>query len=199
MSTGYSDIHKDLVLLSRDGDSKAQYRLYRLYSRAMFNIACRMMNNREEAEDMLQEAFSDAFTRLGTFRFESSFGAWLKQITVNKCINELKRRKADLVLMDNIGSLNDDEEDSGFDLAGDEDTDETAVRLEVNRVHKAIGQLPDGYRVIFSLYLLEGYDHTEIAEILNISEGTSKSQYMRAKRKLLEILNAEKNENERQT
>lgn len=160
------------------GEPKAQYQLYRLYSKAMFNICYRMMNSREEAEDMLQEVFSEAFSKLDRFRFESAFGAWLKQITVNKCINELKRRKTQLVLQEDLSNYDYEEESA----------DQKNLTLEVEKIHKAVGLLPDGYRVIFSLYLLEGYDHTEISEILGISESTSKSQYMRAKRKLIELL-----------
>jgi len=90
------DIHKDIIEQSKLGESRAQYKLYQLYAKAMYNICMRMMTNREEAEDMLQDAFSEAFRRLASFRYESTFGAWLKQIVVNKCINELKRKRADL-------------------------------------------------------------------------------------------------------
>lgn len=141
-----------------------------------------MMNNREEAEDMLQEAFTEAFNKLGSFRFESSFGAWLKRIVINKCINEIKRRKADVYLSDEMHK---------YDKGNDDDyVDYEEIQLNVQSIHKALEQLPEGYRVIFSLYLLEGYDHTEISEILGISESTSKSQYMRAKNKIKDILNS---------
>jgi len=179
LASGYSEIHKDIIELSKEGDSKAQYRLYKLYSKAMFNICFRMMNNREEAEDMLQESFSDAFLRLDSFRYESSFGAWIKQIVVNKCINEIKRRKADVVLFEDM---------TPFDDHDDEKYNEDDIKLEVEKVRKAIDDLPDGFRIIFTLYLMEGYDHTEIAQILGISESTSKTQYMRAKKKLKQLL-----------
>ena len=178
MATAYTDIHRELIERSKDGNRKAQKQLYQLYSKAMFNICVRFMNNMAEAEDMLQEAFTEAFLKLDSFRQESSFGAWLKRIVVNKCINEIKRRKAELVYTDEIA---DDYED-------EVKPDDEDMNYEVSRVYEAIQQLPDGYRVILSLYLLEGYDHTEIAQILNISESTSKSQYMRSKKKVLEIL-----------
>ena len=130
-----------------------------------------------EAEDMLQEAFTEAFMKLHTFRYESTFGAWLKRIVINKCINEIKRRKADLQLEDDMSMYNERE-----------DTDDVKAELNVNDVKKAMEHLPDGSRVIFSLYLLEGYDHREISQILKISESNSKSQYMRAKHKVREIL-----------
>jgi RNA polymerase sigma factor (sigma-70 family) len=178
LEVAYHNIHREIIELSKVGNSKAQYQLYHLYSRAMFNICCRMMNSKEEAEDMLQEAFSEAFLKLDSFRFESSFGAWLKRIVVNKCINALKKRKADLVLTEEVPEAKDREntEDIGED------------NLDVKRIYKAMDMLPDGYRVIFSLYLLEGYDHTEIAQIMGISESTSKSQYSRAKQKVKDIL-----------
>ena len=137
------------------------------------------MASREEAEDMLQEAFADAFASLHRFRGESTFGAWLKRIVINKCINELKRRKVDLELRDDIGR---------FEGAHEDTSHHKDLQLEVARVMEAVKQLPDGYRVIFSLYLLEGYDHREIAEILEITESTSKSQYMRAKKKIKQLL-----------
>lgn len=172
-----TDIHRDLIELSKVGDSAAQHRLYSLYAKAMFNIAMRMMNNREEAEDMLQDAFVDAFTRLSGFRYESSFGSWLKRIVINKCLNELKRKKTDLQFFDDMSVFDEPQEKDSF-VAG----------ISAERVRKAMDQLPGGARMIFSLYLLEGYDHVEIAQILQVSESNSKSQYMRAKRKIKEIL-----------
>ncbi|MBN2521517.1 MAG: RNA polymerase sigma factor [Bacteroidales bacterium] len=182
MAVAYQDIHRDIIELSKAGDQKAQYKLYQLYAKAMFNICYRMMNNHEEAEDMLQEAFSEAFLKLDTFRYESSFGAWLKRIVINKCINEIKRRKADVLIFDDMKSF--DKGDNNDDYVNYED-----IQMNVQRIHKAIEALPEGYRIIFSLYLLEGYDHTEISQIMGISESTSKSQYMRAKRKIKDYLN----------
>lgn len=178
MQVEYQEIHREIVELSKAGNSKAQYQLYKLYSKAMFNICMRMMNHREEAEDILQEGFTEAFMKLETFRFESTFGAWLKRIMINRCINALKKRKLDLVST---------EENPVPDTSNNEVNYE-AIEMEVKKVHKAIEQLADGYRVILSLYLLEGYDHKEISQILNITESTSKSQYMRAKLKLKSIL-----------
>jgi RNA polymerase sigma-70 factor (ECF subfamily) len=179
----HSDIHREIIELSKAGNIKAQYQLYQLYARAMYNICYRMMNNREEAEDMLQESFSEAFFRLESFRFESAFGAWLKRITVNKCINALKKRKADLVPVERIP-----------DQEGEYEIPDDTPGLTVEQVQKAMELLPEGYRVIFSLYLLEGYDHTEISQIMGIAEATSKSQYSRAKQRIKEILTKQKHE-----
>ena len=178
------DIHKEIIEKSKKGNSKAQYKLYQLYAKAMLNTCYRMMNNQAEAEDMLQEAFTEAFMKLHTFRYESTFGAWLKRIVVNKCINEIKRRKADLNFVEDIAVFSERKED-----------DEINVGLSVKDIKKATESLPDGSRMIFSLYLLEGYDHREIAQILNVSESNSKSQYMRAKRKVKEILEGGNYEN----
>jgi RNA polymerase sigma factor (sigma-70 family) len=178
LTTVYQDIHKEIIELSKAGNSRAQQQLYQLYAKAMLNICYRMMNSREEAEDMLQESFTEAFVKLSTFRYESSFGSWIKRIVINKCINELKRKKAELVLTENIPDTNPDNEDDDFET----------TKLKVNDVMKAMQELPEGYRVIFSLYLLEGYDHTEIAQIMGITESTSKSQFSRAKQKLKEII-----------
>ena len=171
------DIHKNIIEKSKRGNSKAQYELYQLYAKAMYNMCYRMMNNQMEAEDLLQEAFTEAFMKLDSFRYESTFGAWLKRIVVNKCINEIKRRKADLNFVEDMSLFNEREENEDYNAT-----------LNVNDIKKAMTQLPNGSRVIFSLYLLEGYDHREIAQILNVSESNSKSQYMRAKRKVKEIL-----------
>lgn len=178
MTTKYEDIHRDVIELCKQGDVSAQYKLYALYSKAMYNICVRMINQVEEAEDVLQEAFTYAFSKLHSFRFESAFGAWLKRIVVNTCINHLKKRRLELVYTD-----------ASYDvLPEDEEVDYEGITFEVQRVRKAMEQLPEGYRVVFSLYLLEGYDHREISDIMGISESTSKSQYLRAKMKLKEIL-----------
>lgn len=138
-----------------------------------------MLNSTQEAEDVLQEAFCDAFNNLSSFRFESSFGSWLKRLVINHCINHLKKKRVALIHHDDMAM---------FDGSEEETEDEEYIKLEVLKIHEAMQQLPEGYRVIFSLYLIEGYDHTEISEILGISESTSKSQFMRAKAKIREIL-----------
>ena len=167
-------IHAPLIEECRKGDSKAQFRLYNYYSKAMYNLAYRILNNREDAEDNLQEAFVECFKNLDSFRFESTFGAWLKKILVNKCINHLKKKKIDLTLYDTLPPVIYEEEDE--------------VIYDTGKIFKGIEMLPVGYRIILTLYLLEGYDHSEISQILGISESTSKSQYSRAKEKLRNIL-----------
>jgi RNA polymerase sigma-70 factor (ECF subfamily) len=167
-------IHAPLIEDCRKGNRKAQFRLYEQYSIAMYNLAYRILNNREDAEDILQEAFVECFRNLDSFRFESTFGAWLKKIIVNKCLNHIKKKKIDLTLCETLPTTIYEEEEE--------------VIYETRKIFKSIELLPDGYRIILTLYLLEGYDHSEISQILGISESTSKSQYSRAKEKLKNIL-----------
>jgi len=171
------DIHRELIGKCRAGDIRSQYRLYKLYSKAMYNVAVRMLADPMDAEDVLQEAFVAAFGGLHKFREESSFGTWLKKIVVNRCINFLKAKNEMPDDLENIGK--DDFEESWENENFNDD-------LEF--IHRAIKELPAGARTVFTLFLLEGYGHHEIAKMLNISESTSKSQYQRAKRLLKEKL-----------
>jgi RNA polymerase sigma factor (sigma-70 family) len=167
-------IHAPLIEECRKGNSKAQSRLYDQYSKAMYNLAYRILNNREDAEDILQEAFVECFRNINSFRFESTFGAWLKKIVVNKCINHIKKKKIELTLCETLPTTIYEEEEE--------------IVYDNKRIFNSIEMLPDGYRIILTLYLIEGYDHSEISQILGISESTSKSQYSRAKEKLRYLL-----------
>ncbi len=173
----YPEVNREIIEKSKKGNTRAQYNLYNKYAKAMYNISYRIMGTTEEAEDMLQDAFTEAFRKIHTFRYESAFGAWLKRIVVNRCINEIKRKKANLDFFEDMTS---------FEV--DDRKEEELPPLSIDAIRKAMEFLPQGNRLIFSLYLLEGYDHREIAQILNTSESNSKSQYMRAKRKIKEIL-----------
>lgn len=148
----------------------------------MFNICYRITNDRDDAEDVLQESFVSAFKNLSSYNGTASFGAWLKRIVINNSLNFIKKNKVEVVPI---------EDHDRYEIADAEQ--EYEFLHSVEDVKKAIELLPDGYRLVFSLYLLEGYDHREIAEILGITESTSKSQYNRSKKKLREILNKEGN------
>ena len=175
--------HFDIVEACIRSDRKAQFELYKLYSKAMYNISLRMLGSAENAEDALQNAFVDVYAKLDTFRFESSVGAWIKRIVINQCINMLKKRKMTFSeLNDNLSHVEDTPLPYGESGSVSDDV------LNVAVIQKAIMGLPEGYRVVFSLYAIEGYDHEEIGEILGVSEATSKSQYSRAKAKLREVL-----------
>ncbi|MFC5044630.1 RNA polymerase sigma factor [Aquimarina hainanensis] len=177
METNILYTHKELVEKSKSGDRNSQYQLYKLYVDAMYNISMRMLNIKEDAEDVTQESFIEAFKNLEKFRYESTFGSWLKRIVINKSINHLKLKRVPIV------SIAPNE----FHLTS-EMTEYDIDMLDVEKIKKGISMLPDGYRQIINLYLIEGYDHVEIGEILTISTSTSKSQYHRAKKKLVAII-----------
>lgn len=182
--------HNQLVEGCKNGRREAQMQLYQQYSKAMYNICMRLLNNREEAEDLLQDSFMDVFNNIKRFEYKSTVGAWIKRITINKCINHLKKRRPD------IASI----EDYAFkEHIEDQVINDSEMRYNVEQVNRGISALPDGYRVVLSLYLIEGYDHGEISKILNISVGTSKSQFNRAKNKLKSILNNSDYGEQRQT
>lgn len=168
--------HRDLIERCKKGRRDAQFELYRLYNRAMYNTALRMVQNTHDAEDLLQSTFVEVFTKLDTFRFESSVGAWIKRITVNKCINFLKSRRLTF------------QELTPYNEGAEEPEPSSEMPYSVERINHAINELPDGYRMVFTLYAMEGYDHEEIGDILGITEATSKSQYSRAKSKLRDML-----------
>ena len=179
MEAVYTDKHYNLVVECKQGSRKACCELYKLYAKAMLNVAFRIVGNIAEAEDVLQEAFLDAFNKLKDFRQDTTFGLWLKQIVVNRSINLLRKRKMDFIDLegDHLEHIPDEDYDDGEN-----------IKYQAARVKAAINELPEGYRLVISLYLLEGYDHEEIGQILKISENTSRTQFLRAKRKLVELL-----------
>ncbi|HEX6891421.1 MAG TPA: RNA polymerase sigma factor [Chryseolinea sp.] len=170
-------MHDELIARGKAGDQEAHRRLYKLYSKAMYNVGLRITRSEEEAEDVLQEAFINAFRNIDSYRGDATFGAWLKRIVVNKAINAVSRKKHDPI-----------PDDDRWDIAEDEPPADYGDGLTVDRVKRCMEELPDGYRTVLSLYLLEGYDHQEIGEIMGISESTSKSQLNRAKARLRELL-----------
>lgn len=180
----YIDRTIDLVERCKLGERKAQYELYRQYAKAMYNVSLRILNHAAEAEDALQEAFLDAFNHIQSFRGQSTFGAWLKQIVVNRAINHLRSRRVEFIELDTTRTS----DDGVHDWADTEPYDESGIQFDVERVRLAMQQLSEGYRVVLSLYLFEGYDHEEIGQILEISETTSRTQFMRGRKRLLDVL-----------
>ena len=171
------DIHIKLIEQCRQGDTRSQYRLYKLYAKGMYNIAMRMLANKMDAEDVIQEAFVSAFRKIGDYRREATFGAWLRRIVINHCINFMQRKKSF------FESLDDENVEAVDDAADRQD-----LTFSPEVIHASVKMLPEGSRVILNLYLFEGYKHREIAQMLEISESTSKSQYQRAKKLLKEKL-----------
>lgn len=172
MEALYKNIHQDLIDRCRQGDREAQFGLYKLYYKSMYNTSLRIVGNEYDAEDIMQESFLSAFRKIDNYKGKVSFGAWLKKIVINRSLDYLKKRKV------------------AFEEINEKITDEEAECIEetrepdVQKIREAMMQLPEGYRVVFSLYYMEGYDHDEIAGILRISPGSSRSQLLRAKEKL---------------
>lgn len=177
METNIVYTHTTLVEKSKQGDRKSQYRLYELYVDAMYNTCFRMLGIKEDTEDIIQDSFVEAFKNLHYFRYESTFGSWLKRIVINKSINHLKLKKIPVMPI----------EKHEYHIT-DTIEHETEDEIDIKKIKRGITLLPSGYSQIINLYLIEGYDHAEISEILGISISTSKSQYHRAKKKLIEIV-----------
>ena len=185
-SETFTPRHLDLVEACKRGDQKAQFELYRLYHVAMYNTSLRIVGDSDDAEDVMQEAFLKAFTKLKSDRGEVSFGAWLKRIVINKALDFLRLKKEQISLEDagDIGEM------------VEESSESMDVEYRADAIKKAIYDLPEGYRVVLSLILLEGYDHDEVSSILNITNATSRTQYHRAKKKLIELLKRNNDDHE---
>ena len=171
----YKNIHQEIIDLCRNGDSNAQFQLYKLYYKPMYNVSLRIVNNETDAEDIMQESFLKAFKKIDTYKGEVSFGAWLKKIVINRSLDYLKKRK---VKFEEISQKTTEVADYQMEIKD----------VDLNTIKNAIQDLPDGYRLVLSLYLIEGYDHEEISQILGISNSNSRTQYLRAKNKLRELL-----------
>jgi RNA polymerase sigma-70 factor (ECF subfamily) len=167
------------------GDQRAFEALYNLHKRRVYSLCLRMVNNAAEAEDLTQESFMQLFRKIGTFRGESAFSTWLHRLTVNIVLMHLRKKGLDEI------SLDQEPEDENQDLPKKEygDADLNLVGA-VDRVtlEKAIADLPKGYRTIFVLHDVEGYEHNEIAERIGCSIGNSKSQLFKARLKLRSYL-----------
>jgi len=181
VEAAFRNLHQDLLDGCKAGDQRAQFQIYKLYYKAMYNTSLRIVNDSMEAEDIMQESFLSAFEKIDTYSGTVSFGAWLKKIVINRSLDSLSRRKGIFEDIDQHTGLRDESDDDAMR--------KKEMDVKVEEVREAIEKLPDGYRIILSLYLLEGYDHDEIAEILAISSSTSRSQLSRAKQKLIAELN----------
>lgn len=175
------DVHQKLVEQCKSGSERARFEIYRLYYQAMYNASFRILNNTAEAEDVMQESFLSAFQKIDTFKGDVSFGAWLKKIVINRSLDAIKLKKS-LISIENVSENLEDSLEEPIYCEG----------LSPELVKEAIQRLPEGYRVVINLYLVEGYDHDEISEILDISNATSRTQYHRAKKRLAETLNEHK-------
>jgi RNA polymerase sigma-70 factor (ECF subfamily) len=173
--------HLELINACKQNNRQAQHRIYNLYAQAMFNVCYRIVNQQEEAEDVLQEAFVKMFKQINTFREEASFGAWFKRVVINCALNHVKQRQRLEIKVEKFKNENDTP-------IFEEDEESNLPDFSVSEIKSAMELLPEGYRIVFSLYLFEEFSHKEIADELGITESTSKSQLNRAKKKMREIL-----------
>ncbi|MGE4290520.1 MAG: RNA polymerase sigma factor [Salinivirgaceae bacterium] len=183
MAQKYKNIHQELIDACKNGNSKAQFEIYKLYYKAMYNTSLRLLNDSLEAEDVMQEAFLSAFKNLHTYKEEVSFGAWLKKIVVNRSLDVLKKRRIDQEPID-------ERRLAVTEVSDDDVLDETMQK--VAEVKQVISQLPENYRVLITLHLLEGYDHEEISEILGMTNANVRTTYSRARKRLQEMLTDKK-------
>ena len=176
----YDYDEKALIQSCIEGNTEAQYVIYTQNAKKVYNSCYRITRNVEDAEDLVQEVFVTAFKSLHNFRNESKLSTWLRSIAIRMSLQHIKKKRIDLVYQDEIATSTEDESDAEFEMG-----DNT---IGIEEIKEAVNELSNGYRIILSLYLLEGYSHQEIAEYLNINVGTSKSQYSRAKTQLKKIL-----------
>lgn len=170
----------DIIEKCKQNDRQAQLKLYNQYCNGMYCVARRFIDDTMEAEDVVQEAFIKAFSKLDQFKAEVTFGAWLKRIVINKSIDLLKSKKQRLVELEEVHLKVVDGDQKDVWLVEDD--------ITVADVKAAIEKLPETYKYVVMLYLIEGYDHQEISEILNISEVASRTQLSRGKIKLQALL-----------
>jgi RNA polymerase sigma-70 factor (ECF subfamily) len=175
------ELYNQLIEACINNNREAQYKLYNLLSGKMFAVCLRYAKNREAAEDILQDGFVKVFTNIEKFRGDGSFEGWVRRIIVNTAV-EYYRKSAKMYPVVNVDDVN---KDIPWQDTGD--------NLELEDVMNMINNLSTGYRTIFNLYVVEGYSHKEIADMLQINEGTSKSQLARARYLLMEMVkNSEK-------
>ena len=169
-----------LVKKCIEGDNRAQKKLFDLFAPKLFGVCLRYMKDHDLAQDTLQDGFVKIFTKLSDYNGKGSFEGWMRRITVNTCLDQLRK--------DQKLKVNTPIDDVSFLVKDNHWIEE---ELTAKDLLKLVESLPDGYRVVFNMFAIEGYSHKEIAEQLNISENTSKSQFSRAKshlrRKLIEL------------
>jgi len=168
----------ELIEQCRLNSRKAQLKLYKQYCDGMFCIAMRFLKNEDDAEDVLQESFINAFQRIHQYKGEVTFGAWLKRIVINKSLDFLKTKKENILRLD----------ETYMQLSEDEDDWSVPDEVTVAAAKNAIELLAEKYSNVVRLFLVEGYDHGEISEILGITETTCRTRLLRGKVQLKELL-----------
>lgn len=173
----YPNIHQGLVNRCIEGDRKAQFDIYKLYSKAMYNTCLRITSDGSDAEDVMQEAFFKAFDKIKTYKNQVSFGAWLRRIMVNTAIDFMRKSKPTLVSIEEVRGV-----------YAETELEDSIMPKDVQQLKNAMMKLPRGYRLVIDLFYFEDYSHDEIAEFLGITASTSRSQLARAKKRLAELL-----------
>ncbi len=168
-----------LVERCRSGDLAAFEELYRAHAGKLFSVACRMVGNPADAEDLLQEIFLSAHRKLDGFRGESALGTWLYRLATNHCLDHLRSRAA------RMNQVTDALDDQPGQSAGRTLAEQTVTKMDLER---ALARLPEGCRAAFVLHDVQGLEHREVAEVLGVAEGTSKSQVHKARQRLRALL-----------
>lgn len=178
-------MENSVIKEASEGNVKAFKKIFDYYVPKMRPVSARYARSNFGAEDVLQEAFVKIFHNLKNFKFEGSFEGWIRRIVVNTAINNYKKNKNQF----NFEPLDDlNEFEAGWEEA------EEIEQTESSEILKVINQLPEGYKLVFNLYVVEDLSHKEIAEMLGISEGTSRSQYSKSKKMILKLLSRQRNE-----
>jgi RNA polymerase sigma-70 factor (ECF subfamily) len=189
-------IEADAIRLAQAGDAAAFEFLYRLHSRRVYALCLRMVNNPADAEDLTQEAFLQLFRKISSFRGESAFSTWLHRMTVNVVLMRLRKKSLPVASLDETTEPDEDTGGPRKDIGAPD------LRLSgaVDRVNleRSVEKLPPGYRTVFMLHDVQGYEHNEIADIMGCSVGNSKSQLHKARTRLRELLQEDVREQARQ-
>src|SRR5580698_102309 len=176
----------EAIRLAQQGNAPAFERLYRLHNRRVYSLCLRMVSNTAEAEDLTQEAFLQLFRKIATFRGESAFSTWLHRLSVNVVLMKLRRKSGTETSLEQVTEPDEESGSPRRDFGGPD------IRLSgsIDRVNlqRAVDQLPPGYKAVFVLHDVQGYEHNEIAEIMGCSIGNSKSQLHKARMRLRELL-----------
>ena len=176
----------EAIQLAQRGNAAAFERLYRLHHRRVYSLCLRMVGNTAEAEDLTQEAFLQLFRKIATFRGESAFSTWLHRLAVNVVLMKLRRKSGN---ESSLEQMTEPDEESGTPRRDFGTTDLTLIgSLDRINLQRAVEQLPPGYKAIFVLHDVQGYEHNEIADIMGCSIGNSKSQLHKARMRLRDLL-----------
>ena len=172
-------IYRQLIEKCQKKDAKAQAELYKIFAPKLYGVCLKYCSNKSIADDLFQDAFITIFNKINQFKHKGSFEGWAKRITINTVLQHFKKQKFHQEINDNL--ITDENEE--FDIEDE--------NLNLNYLLELIKELPNQYRLVFNLYVLDGYSHSEISEALNISIGASKSNLSRAKQLLRKRIESE--------